>query len=304
MLTLHLSLKRNYWQNDRFKALGGNLPTNQVYFRPLKLMTPPHHHTNRKSLVFLPSLCCINDRCSMPVYTPITDLIEGQGGSALLIRMLNRIGVCASVATLAHFIQHKKFWKLTIVFPHPESFTTVSADNTEFLHSYSHVFKGSKNSSWHDKSVQGCDYILFFSQIGKAMLLRYFSQYATFIANWIWISRDGFTCRCGLENENYKHGYLAFIQLVGIRNTHLALKQSPAIHYSKFSKQGQYNNSVGSGLSTSDKQSGIEQTSRMNVIAPYETLFLHWYMCGNKLIENRWNDFAINDGAWLFCGWR
>ena len=37
----------------------------------------------------------------------ITDLIEGQGGSTTLIRMLNQLGVCASPDTLARYIQAK-----------------------------------------------------------------------------------------------------------------------------------------------------------------------------------------------------
>ena len=36
----------------------------------------------------------------------------------------------------------------------PESFTLVSADNTDFLHSFAQVFKGNKNASWHGTSVQ------------------------------------------------------------------------------------------------------------------------------------------------------
>ena len=100
-------------------------------------------------------LFCINDRCSLPIHTLITDLIEGQGGSALLIRILNRLGVCASVDTLACFIQDKVSSENSLSsFLHPESFTIVSADNIDFLHSYARVFKGSKNSSWHGTSVQ------------------------------------------------------------------------------------------------------------------------------------------------------
>lgn len=69
--------------------------------------------------------------------------------------MLNRLGVCASADTLARFIQHKVSSDNSVPPAlHPESFTIVSADNIDFLHSYARVFKGSKNSSWHGTSVQ------------------------------------------------------------------------------------------------------------------------------------------------------
>ena len=37
----------------------------------------------------------------------MTDLIESQGGSSVLIKILNRLGVCSSADTLSRFIQHK-----------------------------------------------------------------------------------------------------------------------------------------------------------------------------------------------------
>ena len=44
-------------------------------------------------------LFCTDDRCSKPLHTLLTDTVESQGGSALLIRLLNRLGVCASLDT-------------------------------------------------------------------------------------------------------------------------------------------------------------------------------------------------------------
>ena len=35
-----------------------------------------------------------------------------------------------------------------------DSFTLVSADNIDFLHSYARTFRGSHNSSWHGTTVQ------------------------------------------------------------------------------------------------------------------------------------------------------
>ena len=41
-----------------------------------------------------------DDRCSIPLHILIADLVEGQGGSAWLHKILNRLGVCASADTL------------------------------------------------------------------------------------------------------------------------------------------------------------------------------------------------------------
>jgi DNA invertase Pin-like site-specific DNA recombinase len=38
----------------------------------------------------------------MPLHTLLADLIEGQGGSTLLVKILNRLGVCTSADTLIH----------------------------------------------------------------------------------------------------------------------------------------------------------------------------------------------------------
>ena len=45
-------------------------------------------------------LFCTDDRCSLPLHMLVADVIESQGGSALLIRILNRLGLCASADTL------------------------------------------------------------------------------------------------------------------------------------------------------------------------------------------------------------
>lgn len=90
------------------------------------------------------------------MHTYITDLIEGQGGSAALVRMLNQFGVCASSDTLARYIQAKASNPHTRIAQSldMDSFTAVSADNIDFLHSYARHFKGSKNSSWHGTTIQ------------------------------------------------------------------------------------------------------------------------------------------------------
>ena len=94
----------------------------------------------------------------MPMHILIADLIESQGGTAFLIQALNRLGVCSSQDTLKRFIQSKVDTKNG---KHPcsgycnsNSFTVISVDNIDFLHSFARVFKGTQNSSWHGTTVQ------------------------------------------------------------------------------------------------------------------------------------------------------
>lgn len=120
-------------------------------------LSSAYHNKKVRRFYLLCVICyCINDRCSMPFHTLIADLVEGQGGSALLIKILNRLGVCASADTLARFIQYRVSSQENrpIMCHNPYSFTVVSADNIDFMHSYARVFQGKQNSSWHGTSIQ------------------------------------------------------------------------------------------------------------------------------------------------------
>ena len=64
----------------------------------------------------------------MPMHILMTDLIESQGGSSVLIRLLNRL--------------------------------VVSADNLDFLHSFARVFCGNQKSSWHGTTYSLCHHCL------------------------------------------------------------------------------------------------------------------------------------------------
>lgn len=92
----------------------------------------------------------------MPLHTLITDLIESQGGSSVLVRSLNRLGVCACADTLARFIQHRVSCSDENLLKRlPEdAFTIVSADNIDFMHSFAQVFCGNQKASWHGTTVQ------------------------------------------------------------------------------------------------------------------------------------------------------
>ena len=115
-----------------------------------------HTKKVRQFAIFCIMMFCINENYTISLHTLITDLIDGQGGSATLIKMLNHLGLCAFADTLACYIQHKSINKETGMncCLNIDSFTVVSADHIDFLHSYAWVYKGSKNSSWYGLSIQ------------------------------------------------------------------------------------------------------------------------------------------------------
>ncbi len=81
-------------------------------------------------------------------------------------------------------------------------------------------------------AASGCDYISYFSGLGKASFLRYFLQHASFICG---NEHQGTLADTGLAHE---HGYLAFVRMIGT----LYFKKhstgfdtpSPAHHFSTF----------------------------------------------------------------------
>ena len=100
---------------------------------------------------------CTDDRCYLPLHNLITDMVESFGGSALLIRILNRLGICSSADTLARSIQYRvkeSEQKCPEQECKPNSVTIISADNIDFMHSYARVFCGNQASIWHGTTVQ------------------------------------------------------------------------------------------------------------------------------------------------------
>ena len=98
-----------------------------------------------------------NSRCSFPMHTLIVDAVETCGGLSRLQKLLNRLGVCASQDTHARYIQHRvqKRMKEGPMATYPQdSFMLVSADNLDFVHSFTRVFSGKQQSSWHGTTVQ------------------------------------------------------------------------------------------------------------------------------------------------------
>ena len=126
------------------------------------------YHIKRIIRFFL--LCCMmfitDDRCSIPLHILIADLVEGQGGSAWLHKILNRLGVCASADTLSRFIQHKCTTVDMSDMYANDSFTVISADNIDYLHKYARVVRGNGNSSWHGTTIQLVQPLPSFSLFG------------------------------------------------------------------------------------------------------------------------------------------
>ena len=99
----------------------------------------------------------MNRQCSFPIHTLIADAIKTWGGSNKLVRVLNRLGVCASSETHARYIQYrvKKVLEEGPMAKFPgDAFTLVSVDNIDFIHSYARVYCGKQVSSWHGTTVQ------------------------------------------------------------------------------------------------------------------------------------------------------
>ena len=120
--------------------------------------TPIHHTKKVRRLFCLCTLMyCTDDRSYLPLHSLVTDTVESLGGSSLLIRILNRLGICSSADTLARSIQYRiqeREQRGPEQECSPNSFTVISADNIDFLHSYARVFHGNQTRSWHGTTVQ------------------------------------------------------------------------------------------------------------------------------------------------------
>ena len=89
-----------------------------------------------------------------PVTHPhhMTDIMDGQGGSALFIRILNRLGVCSSLESLNRYMQDSvPIGKTVSIMPSGQTALLLSHWTTLILcTANAHIFK----SSWHGTSIQ------------------------------------------------------------------------------------------------------------------------------------------------------
>ena len=116
-----------------------------------------HVRTVRHFFCLCALMFCTNDRCCTPMHNLITDMVDGLGGSTLLVKILNRLGVCSSADTLARAIQYRvseREKKGPQSDCSPTAFTIISIDNIDFLHNYARVFCGDQKRSWHGTTIQ------------------------------------------------------------------------------------------------------------------------------------------------------
>ncbi len=87
--------------------------------------------------------------------------------------------------------------------------------------------------------TSGCDYISFFSGIGKATFLQYFFQHAAFISGDQ--QPEGTLENVSLDDDLFKQGFLAFVRLIGTIyfKKHATGFDTPSsvTHFRKFSDQ-------------------------------------------------------------------
>ncbi len=77
-----------------------------------------------------------NKCCSVPLHLLLTDLIDSQGGSSELIRILNRFGAVASNDTHRRYVQFKVQQKMKSGYLNDlnlNNFTVATVDNIDFL---------------------------------------------------------------------------------------------------------------------------------------------------------------------------
>ena len=88
----------------------------------------------------------------MPLHILLTDLIDSQGGSYELIRILNRLGAVASVRTVSCGAEN-----VCRCSPEPRFESVhcnIRVDNIDFLQRHSFVYSGDQGRSWHGTTIQ------------------------------------------------------------------------------------------------------------------------------------------------------
>ncbi len=112
----------------------------------------------RRLFILHQIMFCIDSRCSMPFHLLNADMIDCFGGSAELLRILNRLGVCVSQDTLLRHIHSavaEQQEKGLLQGLDPAGITMFTMDNVDFLHSHAQVYSGNQKSlSWHGTTVQ------------------------------------------------------------------------------------------------------------------------------------------------------
>ena len=124
-----------------------------------KFNPDPAHLTLTRKIRCFYILCLImftmNSRCSMPMHTLLTDIVESHGGSSELILILNRLGAISSADTHARYVNFvvQNTQDILHAFSLKVPFLA-SIDNLNWKQGWSQVYCGDQHHSTHCTTIQ------------------------------------------------------------------------------------------------------------------------------------------------------
>ena len=129
-----------------------------------------HVKNIRRLFILHQIMFSIDKTCSMPFHLLNADLLDCLGGSAELIRIFNRLGLCVSLDTLSRHIQTtiSTVQKDSLLQGlDPSNITVFTVDNIDYLHSYAKVFCGNQKLSYHGTTIQAVQTKQLTRQVGR-----------------------------------------------------------------------------------------------------------------------------------------
>ena len=127
--------------------------------------------------------------------------------------------------------------------------------------------------------VTGCDYISFFSGIGKSTFMRYFYQYSEFITSGSTV--PGTLADCSLADNSFNIGFLAFLRLIGTvyykKYASAFTNPTPQAHFNSFTQSDSSVKSQHIRWLDDIRNSIYDRTQfENNMIPSIEALYRHW----------------------------